>query len=80
MKKIRNYNQVFILLIGLLFLLTFTPALYAATYYVDATLGKDTNNGLSQTTAWKTIAKVNASRFSPGDQIPFQGGGLEGKS
>jgi hypothetical protein len=36
---------------------------------VDATNGNDSNNGLSETTAWKTIAKVNASRFNPGDQI-----------
>jgi hypothetical protein len=27
---------------------------------VDATNGKDTNNGLSQATAWKTITEVNA--------------------
>lgn len=47
---------------------------WAATYYVDATNGIDTNTGLSETTAWKTIAKVNASRFSPGDQILFKRG------
>ena len=61
-------------LIGFFFLLTLAPALYAATYYVDATLGKDTNDGLSQTAVWKTIAKVDASRFLPGDQILFKGG------
>ena len=33
---------------------------WSATYYVDATNGKDANNGLSQATAWKTTAKVNA--------------------
>jgi len=73
-KKIRNFGQVFIVLVGLLFLLTFAPALHAATYYVDATLGKDTNNGLSQTAAWKTIAKVTASKFTPGDRILFKRG------
>jgi hypothetical protein len=73
--KIRNFGQIFIVLIGLLFLLAFAPALYAATYYVDATLGKDTNDGLSQTAAWKTIAEVNMSTFQPGDQIPFKGRG-----
>jgi hypothetical protein len=41
----------------------------AATYYVDATNGKDTSNGLSEATPWKTVAKVNASSFNPGDQI-----------
>ena len=48
----------------------------ATTYYVDATNGKDYNNGLSQTTAWNTMAKVNASKFEPGDQIFFKRGGV----
>jgi len=39
---------------------------WSATYYVDATNGNDSNNGLSEATPWKTIAKVNASRFNPG--------------
>jgi len=38
----------------------------AATYYVDATNGNDVNNGLSESTSWKTIAKVNGPRFNPG--------------
>ena len=42
---------------------------WPATYYVDATNGNDANNSLSESTPWKTIAKVNASRFYPGDQI-----------
>jgi hypothetical protein len=78
LKIIRKPGQGILVLIGLLFLLAFAPALYAATYYVDATLGKDTNDRLLQTTAWKTIAKVNVSRFSPGDQILFKGGDLDG--
>jgi hypothetical protein len=76
LKIIKKPGQVITVLIGLLFLLVFTPALYATTYYVDATLGKDIYDGLSQTAAWKTIAKVNASRFQPGDQILFKGGGV----
>ena len=46
----------------------------AATYHIDATTGSDDNNGLSQNAAWKNIAKINASRFSPGDQILFKRG------
>jgi hypothetical protein len=42
---------------------------WSANYYVDATNGNDKNNGLSLSTAWKTIAKVDGSRFNPGDQI-----------
>jgi hypothetical protein len=47
---------------------------FAATYYVDVTNGRDINNGLSPESAWKTIAKVNASRFNPGDQVLFKRG------
>jgi parallel beta-helix repeat protein len=46
----------------------------ATIYYVNATNGKDSNNGTSEATAWKTIAKVNASSFNPGDQILFKRG------
>jgi parallel beta-helix repeat protein len=51
-----------------------SSSVFAATYYVDATNGKDSNNGTSVATAWKTIAKVNASKFIPGDQILFKRG------
>jgi len=47
---------------------------WAVTYYVDAANGNDTNNALSTATAWKTIAKVNASFFSAGDSILFKKG------
>jgi hypothetical protein len=47
---------------------------WTATYYVDATNGNDANNGTSELTTWKTIAKVNSSRFNPGDQILFKRG------
>ncbi len=47
---------------------------WAATYYVDATNGNDSNNGTSESTPWKTISKVSASRFNPGDQILFKRG------
>src|SRR4030042_244124 len=39
---------------------------WSATYYVDATNGNDANDGISQSTSWKIIAKVNASSFNPG--------------
>jgi len=48
--------------------------LHAATYYVDATGGNDSSDGLSQGTAWKSIAKVNGSTFAAGDQILFKRG------
>ena len=47
---------------------------WAATYYVDATNGNDSRTGLSENLTWKTIAKVNASTFRPGDQVLFKRG------
>jgi peptidoglycan/xylan/chitin deacetylase (PgdA/CDA1 family) len=51
-----------------------TVSSWAATFYVDATGGSDTNDGLSAATAWKTVAKVNGSTFTQGDQILFKRG------
>lgn len=45
----------------------------ATIYYVD-NAGNDLNNGTSKATAWKTIKKVNESKFLPGDQILFKAG------
>src|SRR5258708_2000378 len=44
-----------------------------AIYFVSPT-GSDGANGTSQVTAWQTITKVNATTFSPGDSVLFQGG------
>lgn len=44
------------------------------TYYVD-TAGSDSNDGLTQATAWQTITKVNAQSFIiPGTSVKFKGG------
>jgi hypothetical protein len=43
-------------------------------YYVDPN-GSDSNNGTSTTTPWQTVAKVNATTFSPGDVILFKAEG-----
>src|SRR4030066_1045047 len=66
--------KVQISILVIVFLFSLYSACWAATCYVDATNGNDSNNGLSETTAWKTIAKVNASKFNPGDQILFRRG------
>ena len=47
---------------------------WGATYYVNQTGGSDANNGLSTGSAWKTIAKVNASSYAAGDSILFKRG------
>jgi hypothetical protein len=50
------------------------PALArAATYYVAPT-GSDAAAGTSQTTAWRTVSKVNGSALQPGDTVLFEGG------
>jgi IS5 family transposase len=46
------------------------------TYYVDSTSGNDVHNGISPFSAWKTLAKVNATVFSPGDRILFKSGSI----
>ncbi len=43
-------------------------------YYIDFTSGSDTNTGLSAELPWKTIAKINSSKFNPGDKILFKKG------
>ncbi|MFZ4521288.1 MAG: T9SS type A sorting domain-containing protein [Bacteroidales bacterium] len=43
-------------------------------YYVDATGGNDGNNGLSPSSAWKTLTKVSGTTFSGGDRILFKAG------
>jgi hypothetical protein len=44
------------------------------TYYVDSVGGEDTNAGTSSNSPWKTITKVNATMFKPGDSVLFKRG------
>lgn len=48
-------------------------AVPAATYYVSPT-GSDSNSGRSQTAAWRSVRKVNATQFAPGSTVLFRGG------
>ena len=59
----------------LIILVFFTGTLYAKNYYISAK-GLDTNNGLSPTSAWQTIAKLNTSFgiIAAGDSILFKCG------
>ncbi len=43
-------------------------------YYIDATNGNDANPGNSITAPWKTVAKVNSTKFTPGDSVLFKCG------
>jgi hypothetical protein len=50
-----------------------TPA--AGTTFVDASAGRDTNDGATPATAWQTLTKVNAATFQAGNAICFKAGG-----
>lgn len=45
------------------------------TYYVDSVSGNDSNPG-SQGAPWKTIAKVNSTKLSPGQSVGFKSGDI----
>ena len=47
---------------------------HEAGYYVDAENGDDNLAGTSPSKAWKTVGKVNAQTFQPGDNIFFKRG------
>ena len=78
LKKLVNCRFPRLLTLSIVSFFLFTPflissAAWSATYYVDATNGNDANNGTSELTSWKTIAKVDASRFNPGDKRKVMG-------
>jgi hypothetical protein len=50
------------------------PSPGSATYYVDGRNGSDSNHGTSPQNAWKSIRRVNATAFAPGDKVLFAGG------
>ncbi len=47
-----------------------------ANYYVDSESGNDAAPGTSPEQAWRTLEKVNAAAFQPGDQVLFRRGRL----
>lgn len=51
-------------------------ATIGTTYYVDSISGDDSNGGDSESQAWKTLEKVNATIFQPGDRILFKANGI----
>ena len=57
----------------LLLIISGLRPLQAETYYISTT-GNDGAAGTSIATAWRTVDKVNATAFGPGDHILFEGG------
>lgn len=60
-------------LVMILFLFMASSAL-GATHYLDSTAGDDANDGTSETSAWCTLGRINATTFSPGDKILLKAG------
>jgi hypothetical protein len=54
--------------------LTISASAFATTYYVDSQTGRDSDDGLTEATPWKTVEKVNSFSFAPGDHILFRRG------
>ena len=59
-----------------LLFLFFCPSALPSTYYIDSTKGDDANSGTSADSAWRTLAKVNSFKFSPGDTLLLKRGSL----
>ena len=60
----------------IILLLYISFPLAAKEYYVDSQNGDDSNNGTSESTAWRSLEKVHSFNFNAGDIIRFQRGGL----
>ena len=59
---------------SIIFIVSFVDLNFATTYYVDAVNGNDNNSGLSPSSAWQTINKVNNFTYASGDVIAFNRG------
>ncbi len=62
----RKYSFFFVFI-----LLVFAGQVRAESYYVHPFLGKDANRGTSPEKPWKTLGKVNKTRFKAGDKVLF---------
>jgi hypothetical protein len=56
--------------------ITLSSLARSTSYYVDSVDGHDGGTGTTIATAWRTLAKVNASLFRPGDFVLFKRGGV----
>lgn len=73
MKSRREYIVLSSLLLYLAALLPLEVA--GETYHIDSADGDDLAAGTSIDTAWRSLKKVNATTFAPGDRILFKAGG-----
>ena len=47
---------------------------WATEYYVDSLSGSDANDGMTESTAWKSLDKVNDADIKGGDAVHFRRG------
>jgi len=48
----------------------------ATTLFIDAASGDDANDGLSENSPWRTLARINQAPLQPGDTILLRRGGI----
>jgi hypothetical protein len=67
-----------LLIPSLLLILFFNTGILATNFYIDAIAGNDNNNGTSQTSAWKTLAKLDQSwdMIKAGDNVLLKRGSV----
>src|SRR6266536_1041657 len=74
----RMPTRRFCAIIAALGAIALAPAAHSAaaqTYYVDAAVGSDSNDGKTTSTAWHTLCHVNYDvTLNPGDVVLFKGG------
>lgn len=70
---IKKATRLFLIVIFTAF---FSSPLTAAVYFVDSQNGSDTASGLSETSAWQSLTKVNTAALNPGDTVKFARGGI----
>lgn len=46
------------------------------TYYVDSARGNDSNAGTAESAPWKSLSKISATEFKPGDRILLRAGSV----
>lgn len=69
--KIRYIVFIFVLALSFKIAQIYSNS-YAQTpkqYYVDCSTGSDSNDGLSPSTAWKSMSKASSATFNPGESL-----------
>lgn len=67
-------TKLVLLVVPVLFAQDAGQAPRSQTYYVDSSKGNDANNGLSPSSAWKSLDKANGTVFRAGDKLLFKAG------